>query len=282
MIESLIVSIRRGRAEAVCLTSAFFVVLAVGLGCSAPAGHFVNPKGQSLLEMDHLWEEVDEVFPGALPRRVKLVWVGGLHSSFMIDTNAIGVPSHMKSNIRQGKICRMLTHLALHRLSGGDTKTPGRCFDNDVVFLEQAIAGYLDRKGAGILEVEQQESAALAARMFRDGSLTLSLLRDWEAFYYRGFWSDQYKEWNLDGLRALVSLGDYLERTVTLSRMGAVFQGLDEDITLDASVLEHLGMSLDTLLNGWREEVLASNPEESSGEQAEPEPAEPESAGSQG
>jgi hypothetical protein len=106
------------------------------------------------------------------------------------------------------------------------------------------------------------------------------MLRDWETFYYRGYWSDQYREWNLDGLRALVSLGDYLERTVGLAKLGPVFQGLAEEITLDASVQEHLGMDLDTLLMGWREEVLALPPADETEDGADPGSADTEPEGS--
>jgi hypothetical protein len=247
-------------------------------GCKAtPPGHFYNTSGKALREMDHLWEEVDTVFPGALPERVKLVWVGGLHSSFMIDENAIGIPSNMMSHIRRGKICRMLTHLALHRLSGGGPSAPGRCFDNDVVFLEQAIAGYMDRKAAGLIDVEKVEATRLAAEMFRDKSMSEADLRDWEAFYYRGYWSDQFTEWNLEGLRALFSLGEYLERSYGISRFGPVFEALDdEEESLDHAVQEIMGMSLKEMLKAWKEEVLASMPAEADEQGAEGPPAAPE------
>ncbi|MBU0756217.1 MAG: hypothetical protein KJ645_13835 [Planctomycetes bacterium] len=243
-------------------TSLLLVLLALLGGCSSTSpGHFHNANGRPLHEMDRLWEEVDSVFPGALPQQVKLVWVGGLHSSFMIEDGAIGIPSHMKSHIRRGKICRMLTHLALHALSGGDRIDPGRCFDNDVVFLEQAIAGYLDRKAAGLIEEERGEADRLAAEMFRTEGWTPDDLRDWETFYYRGYWSDQFQEWNLEGLRTLFSLGDYLERTFGLSAFGPVFQALAEGGSLDVAVRDVLGTELHALLEAWRDEVLNGVPE---------------------
>ena len=237
------------------------VCLLVSSNCySGGSGHFVNANGQALTEFDYLWEEVDKVFPGALPRTVKLVWVGGLNASFMIDSNAIGIPTSLQSNVRRGKICRELTHLALHYLSGGDAERPGRCFDNDVVFLEQAVAGYMDRKAAGLLEEELEEASALAARMFREDGVTVMDLRDWESFFYRGYWTDQSREWNVDGMRALVTLGDYLERSYTLSLTAGVFERLADDLTLDEAVSAVLKRDLALLLEDWRDEVLARVP----------------------
>lgn len=248
---------------------AAWLLLALGfVGCeSTPVGHFYNTNGRPLREMDRLWDEVNNHFPGALPTQVKLVWVGGLHSSFMIDSGAIGIPSHMKSSIRRGKICRMLTHLALHELSGGDETNPGRCFDNDVVFLEQAIAGYLDRKAAGLLEEEREAADRIAAEIFRTKGWVIDDLRDWEAFYYRGFWSDQFREWNLEGLRALFSLGDYLERTIGLAAFGPVFETLGDGRTLDEAVREELGTDLGELLRAWQAAVLDRVPVETGQEE---------------
>lgn len=250
-----------------------FASLSLITGCSAPKGHFVNSQGQPLLEMDYLWESVNDIFPEALPQRVKLVWVSGPHSSFMIDSNAIGIPAHMKSHIRRGKICRELTHLALHRLSGGDSKIPGRCFDNDIAFLEQAIAGYIDRSTADILDDELDETRAQAAAMFRNGELSLADLRDWESFFYRGFWSDQYTKWNLRGLRVLVTLGDYLERTYGLNKLGPAFELLADDSTLDSAMEETLGVKLETILRAWRDELLEMVPEPVEEETTGPDPA---------
>lgn len=255
---------RRGASIRLLINSAwwaFLVLLCAACGATGGGAHFINSQGKPLREMDHLWEEVNAVFPGALPGHVKLVWTGGLHSTFMIETHSIGIPSNMKSHIRQGKVCRMLTHLALHRLSGGDNNSPGRCFDNDVAFLEQAIAGYLDRKAAGLVEEERIAAGRMAAELFRTGELRLAELRDWEAFYYRGYWSDQFREWNLDGLRALFSLGDYLDRRMGLSSFGPVFQALADDKSLDEAVRDVLGVELDMVLSDWRDEVLAEYPE---------------------
>lgn len=241
---------------------AALVLLFAGCGSSSGGGHFVNTKGQSLSEFDYLWEQVNEVLPGALPRTVKLIWVGGLNSSFMIDSFAIGIPTYLQSNIRRGKICRELTHLALHNLSGGDAQRPGRCFDNDVVFLEQSIAGYMDRKAASLLEEDLEEASKLAAAMFRKDGLLVMDLRDWESFFYRGYWTDQSREWNMDGLRALVTLGDFLERNYTLSLTAGVFAKLADDYTLDQAVKEVLNAELELLLEDWRDEILARVPED--------------------
>ncbi|MFH2000548.1 MAG: hypothetical protein ABIK28_12755 [Planctomycetota bacterium] len=249
------------RPSTVALSALFLLGLATTFGCSSPKGHFINSQGQPLLEMDYLWEDLNEVFPGALPQRVKIVWVSGLHSSFMIDSNAIGIPSHMKSHIRRGKICRELTHLALHSLSGGDSKTPGRCFDNDIAFLEQAIAGYIDRRAADILDKELAAARVQAAGMFRNNTLSITDLRDWESFFFRGFWSDQYTQWNLDGLRILMTLGDYLERNIGLSKMVPVFESLGEGHSLDQAFSDVLKTRLDTHLKAWRDELLAAVPD---------------------
>jgi hypothetical protein len=242
------------------------VLVLAGCGSSSGGGHFVNTKGQMLSEFDYLWEQVNEVFPGALPRTVKLVWVGGLNASFMIDSSAIGIPTMLQSNIRRGKICRELTHLALHYLSGGDTQRPGRCFDNDVAFLEQALAGYMDRKGAGVLEEDLEAASNLAADLFRNEGLKVMDLRDWETFFYRGYWTDQFHEWNMDGLRALTTLGDYMERNFTLSLTAGVFRKLDDDLSLDQAVKEVLNVELELMLEDWRDEILARVPEEAAAE----------------
>jgi len=232
-------------------------------------------------EWDYLWEQVDRVFPGALPERVTLIWMDGVHSSFRIEAASIGIPSLMDSNIRRGKICRMLAHLALHRLSGGDGKTPGRCFDNDAVFLEQAVAGYMDREGAGLLESELGEINALAARLFRDGSLTLVALRDWEAFYHRGYWSDEYRNWNEEGLRALISLGGFLEERFGLAALGPVFDELGEGYSLNQAFQRVLEVDLDETLSAWRDSVLLAVEEPPAPAEAltAPESGEPEEAG---
>lgn len=232
-------------------------------GCTAPKHHFITPDGRPLQEMDYLWEMVDKVFPEALPHNVTLVWVNTPHSSFMIESDSIGIPLRFKSHIRRGKICRELTHLALHYLSGGEPNNRGKCFDNDVVFLEQAIAGYMDRKGTGLLEEGVESSGKTAARLFRSSEMTLLGLRDWETFFWRGRWSDQYKEWNLEGLEALVSLGDYLERSYGLSTFAPVFESLAEGTTLDRAVREVLLLDIEQLLNEWQDDVLARHPEES-------------------
>ena len=245
---------------------AFFVLTLAG--CKSSSVHFVEPGGRSLQEVDYLWLEVDKVFPKALPERVILLQVSSPHSSFMIETNTIGIPSGLKTNIRRGKICRELTHLALHNLSGGDRTTRGHCFDNDVVFLEQAVAGYLDRKTSGILEQELEAASRIAARMFRAGELGFLALRDWESFYYRGYWSDQFEEWNIQGLRALTTLGDYFERNYSLSTLAPVFKLLGSDRSLDDAVKEVFKTDLDTLLTEWREEILARVPEDLGPEQA--------------
>jgi hypothetical protein len=227
------------------------------LGCAGPEGHFVDSGGMPRTEVDYLWEEVNRVFPDALPEQVKLVMVSGPHATFMIESNAIGIPTAYPSRLRRGKVCRTLTHLALHYLSGGDDKRPGRCFDNDVVFLEQAVAGYMDHKGAERLKEALESSTRLAAGMIREGGLTALQLRDWETFYYRGFWSDQFRSWNIEGLRALETLGDYLARTYGLGSVGRVFERLGDDRSLDEAVREVFQLEVETLLNRWQEDVLA-------------------------
>ncbi len=188
--------------------------------------------------------------------RVALSEVPALHATFMIENNSIGIPAGLKSHIRRGKISRELTHLALHSLSGGDRDVPGRCFDNDVVFLEQAVAGYMDRKAADLLEEGLEEADRLAVELFGKEGFSLHDLRDWETFYYRGFWSDQYREWNIDGLRIMTSLGDYFERNYGLSSLGPVFEGLGDGAMLDEAVREVYSRELESLLEEWRQEVL--------------------------
>ena len=130
------------------------------------------------------------------------------------------------------------------------------------MFLEQAVAGYLDRKASGILEQELEEASRIAARMFRAGELDFLGLRDWESFYYRGYWSDQFEEWNIEGLRALTTLGDYFERNYSLSALAPVFKLLGSDRSLDEAVREVFKTELEMLLTEWREEILARVPED--------------------
>lgn len=253
--------VRRFRISPVFPALLLGTALACG-GCASTKGpHLLGPGGTPLPQMDYLWNLVNDVFPGALPPRVRVVQVEGPHASFMIDTDSIGIPAGIKSNVRRGKICRELTHLALHRLSGGDAEKPGRCFDNDKVFLEQAVAGFLDRKAAEILDAELAEVESLAAEKFRAGELSIHDLRDWEAFYYRGYWSDQYKEWNLEGLRILVSLGAYLDRTYGLAALGPVFEDLGGGKTLDEAVQDRLGRRVEEILSDWQKDVLRRVPE---------------------
>ena len=235
--------------------------LAAG-GCSTSQGpHILGPSGASMPQMEYLWNMVNDYFPGALPRKVHLVQIQGPHASFMIDTDSIGIPEGLKNNVRRGKVCRELTHLALHHLSGGDEEKPGRCFDNDVVFLEQAVAGFMDRKAAELLDKELAEVNPLAAKKFRDGSLSIHDLRDWESFFYRGYWSDQYKEWNLEGLRIMTSFGEYLDRTYGLSALGPVFKDLGRGSTLNEAMKKHLGRTVEEILLDWRRELLDRVPE---------------------
>jgi len=162
----------------------------------------------------------------------------------------------------RGEICRELTHLALHSLSGGDQENRGRCFDNDKVFFQQAISGYMCRKGAGQIPDKIDESCKLAAELFREESLSLHHLRDWETFYWRGLWSDQSAEWNHKGLLALISLGSYIEEKYSIKKSGEVFKLLADDISLDESVMKVFAIDLSELIKNWRTDVLNRYPSE--------------------
>ncbi len=248
----------------------FLAMLVLVAGCKTNSGHFLAPDGRPLRDLDYLWEEVDTVFPGALPDKVTFQLVDGPHAVFMIESNSIGIPAMFKPEIRRGKICRTLTHLALHSLSGGDKDSPGRCFDNDVVFLRQAIAGYMDRKATGFLQDEVEAASLQAATMFRESKLSSLALRDWESFFYRGYWADQYREWNIDGIEALLSLGEYLERSYGLSAFALVFAQLGKGGSLDKVMKKVLGMNVDALVSAWREDVFSRYPEKDRLQEEEP------------
>jgi|GEM_PF-2473447 len=230
------------------------VLLVVGAGCTATGSHMIDTENRPLPSFESLWEVVDGALPGALPVTVTVELIDGPHAAFDIERNAIMVSKFLRSDVARGKICMELTHLALHRLSGGDRTRRGRCFDNDKRFLEYALAVYMDRTQAGSLNNELREAYPLAARLFERKELSLDLLRDWDAFCYRGLWADQYREWNLDGLQVLVTLGHFVfqEKMWTWQDMSRVFGELSvPGTTLDGAFAKVLGADLDIALREW-------------------------------
>ena len=245
-------------------------LLTVTMGCFAPSYHMVEPGGNPLRELDYLWLEVDRIFPGGLPSKVTIQEVEGDNASFVIETSTVGIPRGLKVRERRGEIIRQLTHLALNRLSGGDEETRGRCFDDDVSFLRQAVACYLYR-----MKAEQEdlvnEAYRVAAMEASADRLSPLMVRDWEAFYWRGLWSDRSREWNQEGLKALVSLGDYIERNYGLTRLAPVFTALAEEYSLDGAMRERMGVELETLLKEWLAEARDRHPDKPDANSEKPE-----------
>ena len=232
---------------------------AFGWSCAAPAARIVDETGHPIASLDSLWELVDGAFPGGLDKGIVVRLIDRDHSGFDIEQNAVVVSRSYTPTVSRGKVCMGLTHLALHRLSGGDAERKGRCFDDDKRFLEYAVATYMDRTAAGSLEKELSESHAIAARLLREEKLSVPLLRSWEAFCYQGRWADQFEEWNLEGLRALLSLGHFLvnEKNWLLEDLGRVFEELaNDETTLEQAFFSALGADMNVILVEWCEEVL--------------------------
>lgn len=232
------------------------LLLAVITGCAVQGQHIVDARGEPMPQYDCLWLEVDRAFPGTLPDQVCMKLIEGGYSRFDITCDEVHVSNRFSMQVRRGKICLELTHLALHRLSGGTNQKYGRCFENDVRFLEHSLATYMDRRVGGHLESELEESYRIAARLFQEGKLEQALLRDWKNFCYRGHLADQQQDWNLDGMRALLTLGRFLLGTWRFSELGAIFQELDGESTLDDAVQRALGMELSVILEDWKRDVL--------------------------
>jgi len=227
--------------------------------CAAPTARVVDETGHPVASLDSIWELVDSAFPGGLEKGVVVRLIDKDHSGFDIEQNAVVVSRSYSPTVSRGKVCMGLTHLALHRLSGGDAQRKGRCFDDDKRFLEYAVATYMDRTAAGSIEKELIESYTIAARLFREKKMSVPLLRSWEAFCYQGRWADQFEEWNLEGLRTLLSLGHFLvnEKNFLLEDLGRVFEELaSEGVTLEQAFLSALGVDMNVTLVEWREEVL--------------------------
>jgi len=234
-------------------------LLATTWSCTAPSARIVDDTGHPIASLDSIWELVNGAFPGGLEKGVVVRLIDKDHSGFDIEQNAVVVSRSYSATVSRGKVCMGLTHLALHRLSGGDAQRKGRCFDDDKRFLEYAIATYMDRTAAGSFEKELSESHSIAGRLFREKKMSLPLLRSWEAFCYRGRWADQFEEWNLEGLRALLSLGHFLvnEKNFLLEDLGQVFEELArEGVTLEQAFLSALGADMNVVLAEWRGVVL--------------------------
>jgi hypothetical protein len=228
-------------------------------GCCGSGGHMMNEAGEPQPYLDPLWDVVNSAFPGALPDEVTIRLIDKPRSSFDEKKNTISISQSYGPMVSRGKVCLGLTHLALHALSGGDTGEPGRCFDNDVRFLEYAVASYMDRVGGGGLERELPDAYSVAARLFREGELAPSLIRNWQAFVCRGQWADQFGEWNLDGMQSMLTLGYYLVhvRQWQLEDLGGVFERLrDKSVPLESAFMAELGVDLAGVLQEWKGHVL--------------------------
>ncbi len=239
--------------------------LALGLlcswSCAAPTARIVDETGHPVASLDSIWELVNSTFPGGLEKGVVVRLIDKNHSGFEIEQNAVVVSRSYPPAVSRGKVCMGLTHLALHRLSGGDEKRKGRCFDDDKRFLEYAVASYMDRTAAGSLGKELHRSYDIASRLFREQKLSVPLLRSWEAFCYQGRWADQFEEWNLEGLGALLTLGHFLvnEKNWLLADLGRVFEELaEEEVTLEQAFFSVLGADMNATLLEWREHVMES------------------------
>ena len=245
---------RQGKLPAALLAA--MLLGGAAAGCAGVKDHIVDAGGQPLPYYDFLWLEVDRAFPDTLPDRVCVKLIEGGFSRFDITRNEVFVSNRFSEQVRRGKICLGLTHLALHRLSGGTERMYGRCFDNDVRFLEHSLASYMDRRVGGQLDGELEESYRIAARLFSEKKLEPGFLRDWRSFCYRGNLADQQQDWNLEGMRALLTLGRFLLETWRFSELGEIFSGLDGDATLEEAVKQALGMELGVILEDWKRDVL--------------------------
>ena len=104
---------------------------------------------------------------------------------------------------------------------------------------------------------------AAAARLIESGGISVAAVRDWEVFCYRGRWADQYEEWNLEGLRALLTLGLYLVDVLQLRTkdLAKVFESLAGDYqSLDGAYREVFGADLNVTLEAWQRHVLDTAP----------------------
>jgi hypothetical protein len=249
----------RAKKGAPLRVAAIAAFLLGALGCSTVEGYMVDDAGQRIASLDSLWEVVNDAFSGALPKPVTVRLIDATHSGFDIESNAVMISRSFSAQVSRGKVCMGLTHLALHRLTGGDERNKGRCFDNDVRFLEYAVATYMDRIAAGSMEQERPQSFAVAARLVQEGKLSVALLRNWEAFCYKGRWADQFEEWNLEGLQALLTLTCFFvnEKGWELKDLGRVFARLeDRDLSLDAAFFQELGADLNAALGEWQSYVV--------------------------
>ncbi len=226
-------------------------------GCGSTKGRIVDMQGRPSAELNYLWEEVDRIFPGALPDQVTLVFTERDYSGFDEKKNSVILSRNFLPSVIPGKICLGLTHLALHRMSGGDNQNPGRCFDNDIRFLEFTVALYMEYRVRDDFEKELEKAYGLAAHLFEEKSLSLLDLRDWNSFYYRGLWTDESGEWNLEGGKALLTLGRYFLERWPFSRIGEIFELLgDREMTLEDAVREALDIEVTEIFEGWKEDVL--------------------------
>lgn len=257
----------RAAPHSAAVNAAFVAALAVlalaAAGCGTTGTGLVDQDGNPLPTLDPVWKLVHDSFPGGLEDQVTIRLIERTHSGFDIESGSILISRSYEPTVKRGKVAMGLTHLALNRLSGGEGPRRGRCFDNDVRFLEYALAIYMDRKAAGSMERELPGSYAAAARLIENGGISTAAVRDWEVFCYRGRWADQYEEWNLEGLSALMTLGQYLIEVLRLRTkdLGRVFEILAEDYqTLDRAYREVFGADLNETLEAWQRHVLDTAP----------------------